>query len=59
MLEGLIDLYIFRDWLTNKQKWFFIIFYLVTGLILLVGYFIIICLKLFIFFLRLLNSWSQ
>ena len=56
MLDGLIDLYIFRDWLTNKQKWFFIIFYLVTGLILLVGYFIIICLKLFIFFLRLLNS---
>ena len=56
MLDGLIDLYIFRDWLTNKQKWFFIIFYLVTGLILLVGYFIIICLKLFILFIRLLNS---
>ena len=56
MLDGLIDLYIFRDWLTKEQKWFFIIFYLVTGLILLVGYFIIICLKLFILFLRLLNS---
>lgn len=59
MLESLINLYFFRDWLTKKQKWFFIIFYLVIGLILLVGYFIIICLKLFIFFLRLLNSWSQ
>lgn len=59
MIKGLIDLYIFRDWYTKKQIRFFIIFYLVIGLLELVGFIILICLKLFLSFIRLLNSWSQ
>ena len=59
MLDGLIHLCIFRDWYTKKQKWFLIIFYIITGLLMLVFSFIIICLKMFIAFLKFLNTGSH
>ena len=55
----MIDLIIFRDLFTRRQKWYFAVFFAVIGIIRLVGLVIIAALKLCISFLDLLNPGSK
>ncbi len=54
MLNNWIDLFVFRDLFTKREKWFLIIFNLIIGIILILGNILLLGLKLFIGFLNLL-----
>lgn len=55
MVDNWIDLFFFRKWFTNKQKWFFAIFYIIIGFFRLAGYALILFLKLIIGFIDILS----
>ena len=55
----MIDLFFFRDLFTKKQKWFLIIFYIIIGVILIMGNVVLLALKLISGFFRLLNSGNK
>ena len=56
MLDNWIDLFVFRDLFTKREKWFLIIFNLIIGIILIMGNILLLGLKLFIGFLNLLSG---
>ena len=59
MLDNLLSLWFFRDLFSKEKKWYLAIFYLITGVIGLILYFILLCLKLFTGILGLLTSGSR
>ena len=54
LLEDIVDVIAFRQFLTKGQKWFFVIFYAILGSILLVGNVILLGVKAFAWFMGLL-----
>ena len=56
MWKNIFDLWFFRDLLTKEQKWFYVIFYLLIGIVCLFGYALIFCLKLVSGFFRLFDA---
>ena len=56
MWKNMFDLWFFRDLLTKEQKWFYVIFYLLIGIVCLFGYAHIFCLKLVSGFFKLFNE---
>ena len=54
LLEDIIDVIAFRQFLTKGQKWFFVFFYAILGGILFVGNILLIGVRIFNWFLGLL-----
>lgn len=56
MLQSILNSYFFRDLFTKEQKWFIVVWYLLIGIVLVIGYAFIAVLKLFSLFLGALNA---
>lgn len=59
MWGNFMDLIFFRNVFTKEQKWYLVIFYIITGITCVVFSALILGLKLFIAFLDLLNIGSS
>ena len=56
MWKNMFDLWFFRDLLTKEQKWYYVIVYLFIGTVCLIGYALILCLKLVSGFFKLFDA---